>query len=289
MTFGDRVTLRPGMRFDRMVGTSIDVPEFDLEFNEVGTLKGSGHLVTWNQVSPRVGAQHQVERKTARPSLRAVAGRYYLPLFLGEFEDLHPGSGDLADDGLQRGRLPWSDDHNRHAELLHDLFSSQTDSKHERQFRPEHEGAVHRSVRDRRRSRAREQPGHRRQLVHKRAGNVLGWVDTGATLAPQTVNVTGTTIYGEQVNQTLTVQPRTSPASASLFLRTNGPGFYSEYDALILSVTKRLANRWQFTAGYTRQRARGLEPGGTTGRDTERPTSTSKAISGPGIVRTWCR
>src|SRR5262249_22946383 len=92
-------------------------------------------------------------------------------------------------------------------------------------------------------------------VVHKRAGNQLGWTDIGGVYGTQNVNVTGTTIYGEQVNQVLTVFPRLSPAAQSVFLRTNGKGFYSEYNAVMFTVTKRLANRWQFTGGYTRQRA----------------------------------
>ena len=53
-----------------------------------------------------------------------------------------------------------------------------------------------------------------------------------------------------------------------LFLRTNGPGYASTYKAFILTATRRFANRYQFTAGYTRQRAEGLDlSSGTAGQD----------------------
>src|SRR6185503_8647317 len=51
MTLG-RFTFKYGGRFDRMVASSQDVPEFDGQFKEAGTIKGLGELVTWKTVSP---------------------------------------------------------------------------------------------------------------------------------------------------------------------------------------------------------------------------------------------
>jgi hypothetical protein len=265
MTIGDRLTIKPGLRFDRMVGTSIDVPEFDLQFNEVGTLRGSGHLVTWNQVSPRVGVNLKLT-KDGKTIVRGVAGRYYLPLFLGEFEDLHPGRAVSTTAGFNAATCPGATIATETINCFNIIqavtvpntnvrFDPNTKAPYTDQFAIGLDREIARNL------------GIAINVVHKRAGNELGWVDTGATFGSETRTITGTTIYGQAVNQTITVFPRTSPASASLFLRTNGPGYYSEYDALILSATKRLADRWQFTAGYTRQRSKGLEPTGTTGRD----------------------
>jgi hypothetical protein len=261
LTLGDRLTIRPGLRFDRMVGTSIDVPNFDLQFNEIGTLTGAGELVTWNQVSPRVGVNIKL-RENGKTVLRAVAGRYYLPLFLGEFEDLHPGRAVSTTAGFNPAACPGATIASETASCF-TIVQSVTVPNTNVRFDPNTKAPYTDQFAIGLDQELAHNLGFGINIVHKRAGNELGWVDTGATFGTDTRTVTGTTIYGETVNQTLTVFPRISPASASLFLRTNGPGYYSQYDALILTATKRLANRWQFTAGYTRQRSKGLEPTGT--------------------------
>ena len=271
ITLGDRFTVRPGIRFDRMVGTSTDVPQFDLNFNEVGTLKGSGHLITWNQVSPRVGANLKLT-SDGKTVLRGVAGRYYLPLFLGEYEDLHPGRAVSTTAGFNAATCPGATI-TTYTPSCFNIVQSVTipntnirfDGNSKAPYTDQFAIGVDREL--------AHNLGIGINIVHKRAGNQLGWTDTGATWAPTTRRITGTTNRGEAVDQTLTVYQRTSPASASLFLRTNGKNgitgdpYYSEYNAVILTATKRLANRWQFTAGYTRQSSKGLEPGGIIGRD----------------------
>jgi hypothetical protein len=261
ITLGDRLTIRPGLRYDRMVGTSIDVPKFDLEFNEVGTLPGAGHLVTWNQVSPRIGANFKLT-KDGKTIIRGVAGRYYLPLFLGEFEDLHPGRAISTTAGFNPATCPGATIATETINCFNIIqsvtvpntnvrFDSSAKAPYTDQFAIGFDRELAHNL------------GIGVNVVHKRAGNELGWVDVGGTYGQATQTITGTTIYGTAVNETVTVFPRTSPASASLFVRQNGPGYYSQYDAVILSATKRLSNRWQFTAGYTRQRAKGIEPTGT--------------------------
>src|SRR6185295_8179993 len=86
MTLG-RFTFKYGGRFDRMVASSQDVPEFDGQFKEAGTIKGLGELVTWKTVSPRAGIAVKLTND-GKTSLHTVAGRYYLPLYLTEFEVL---------------------------------------------------------------------------------------------------------------------------------------------------------------------------------------------------------
>lgn len=244
MTMG-RVTVKVGGRFDRMVGVSQDVPEFDGQFNEIGTLKGLGPMVTWNTFAPRVGGNVRLtgDGKTV---LRAVAGRYYLPLFLGEFEDLHPGRAvrDLYRYSPATGGYT--------------TFVSRTDPRAQVRFDPNAKApytdqfsiGVDREI--------AKNLGVGINVVHKKGGNQLGWVDTGGVYGTRSVVING---------QDITVFPLLNAPSARLYLRTNGPGYYNEYNAVILTATRRLANRWQFTAGYTRQKSEGLEPTGVLGRD----------------------
>ena len=124
--------------------------------------------------------------------------------------------------------------------------------------------------------------------VHKRAGNVLGWVDTGATWAPQTVQVTGSTIYGEQVNQTLTVQRRTSsrgvvavPAhQRSGLLHRVRRAHPDRHEAAGRPVA---VHRWLHAPAGARTRA-----GGTAGRDIS-DLINLEGYLGAGIGRTWSR
>jgi hypothetical protein len=245
ITFGGRVTVKPGLRFDRMEGISHDIPQFDLQFNEVGTLKGLGHMITWNTVSPRVGGNIRLtgDGKTV---LRAVAGRYYLPLFLGEFEDLHPGRA-------VRTLTRWNPATSSYSNIV-----SVTDPRAQVQFDPntkppytdQYSIGVDREI-------ARNM-GIGVNVVYKRAGNQLGWKDIGGIYGTSTVVIN---------NNPITVFPLLNSPQSRMYLRTNGPGFYTEYKALMLTATRRLANRWQFTTGYTRQSAVGLESDGRDPND----------------------
>jgi hypothetical protein len=92
--------------------------------------------------------------------------------------------------------------------------------------------------------------------VRKNARNQIGWVDTAGVYGTQTVTVSG---------QTLTVFPQLN--TGHVYLRTNGPGYFSRYDGLILNLTRRFQNRWMATAGYTYSVSQGLQPTGNAGRD----------------------
>ena len=62
----------------------------------------------------------------------------------------------------------------------------------------------------------------------------------------------------------VTVYPLMNAPSARRFLRTNGPGFFSRYDGLVLSAYRRLANRWMLNLNYTYSKTEGLQPTGSS-------------------------
>jgi hypothetical protein len=248
-----RLTVKVGARFDRMEGISPDVPQFDGEFNETGLmLEGLGHILTWNQVSPRVGANVRLT-DDGKTVLHGVAGRYYLPLFISEFENLDPSRASItlarynpASCGTTLASCyspiavttPFAQvrfDPNTKAPYT-DQFSIGVDR--------EIGGSLAVGV----------------NLVHKNNGNPLGWVEAGGVYGTQDVRITGQAIDGRTVDQTLTLFPLLSSPSSRLFLKTNPPAFYNRYNALILTLTRRLANGWQLMAGYTRQRSLGIDP-----------------------------
>jgi len=98
-------------------------------------------------------------------------------------------------------------------------------------------------------------------FVYKRSANQLGWQDIGGIYGLQQVTLSN--------GQTLSVFPLLNRPADRLFLRTNPAGYESTYKAFILTATKRFANRYQFTAGYTRQRSEGLDfsSSGNLGQD----------------------
>ena len=105
MTFGQKLTIVPAVRFDRMTASSPAAPIVNptearlngglcrcvISFPLTGQeLPGLGDLFTWKTVSPRVGLTVKLT-DDGRTILRATAGRYYRPIFLNEFTGLHPG------------------------------------------------------------------------------------------------------------------------------------------------------------------------------------------------------
>jgi hypothetical protein len=246
MTIG-RFTFKYGGRYDRMEASSQDIPKFDGQFNEIGTLQGLGKLVTWNTFSPRGGVSVKLTND-GKTVLRAVAGRYYLPLFLSEFEVLHPGRALTT-------TMRYSPATGAYTTLV-----SVTDPRTQIRIDPD----MHPPYTDQFAVGADREIANNFgvgvNVIYKRGANQLGWRDIGGSYGEQQVTLAN--------GQTLTVFPLLNRPADRIFLRTNGPGNGTTYKALILTATRRLANRWQFTAGYTRQRADGLElSAGTLGQD----------------------
>ena len=247
MTMG-RFTFRYGGRYDRMEASSQDIPKFDGEFNETGTLQGLGPLVTWNTFSPRGGVSVKLTND-GKTVLRGTAGRYYLPLYLTEFEILHPGRAlttTMRYDAATRGYT-----------TLVSVTDPRTQIRLDQEMRPPHTDQIAVGLE----REVANNVGVGVNLVYKRGADQLGWKDIGGTYGEQQVTLAN--------GQTITAFPLLNRPADRIFLRTNGPGAGTTYKALILTATRRLANRWQFTAGYTRQRAEGLDLGatGTAGQD----------------------
>ena len=104
LTMG-RLTMTPGLRFDRMLAISPAAPVVDpaaysgtdglchcnQSFGKTGaTIPGLGEMFSWNKVSPRMGINVRLT-SDGRTVLRATAGRYYRTVFLNDFAGMHPG------------------------------------------------------------------------------------------------------------------------------------------------------------------------------------------------------
>src|SRR5262249_21669932 len=197
--------------FDRMVASSQDVPKFDGKFNEVGTLTGLGKLVTWNTFSPRGGMNIKLT-SDGKTVLRAVAGRYYLPLYLSEFEVLHPGRALTT--------TMRYDPTTRDYTTLVSVTDPRTQIRIDRGMKPRYADQF--SIGADREVANNLAIGA--NFVYKRSRNQLGWKDIGGVYGQQQVTLAN--------GQTLTVFSLVNRPGDRIFLRTNGPGYGTNYKAL---------------------------------------------------------
>ena len=239
LTIGQRVTLKLGARFDRMAGFSQDAPAVDSSFEETGeTIPGLGDMFTWTTVSPRFGFIVKLT-EDGKSVLRGGAGRYYTPIFLSDFESVHPGRGvstlaqfDPATGGYTT--IISVTDPREQIAVDRDMNAPHTD-----QYSIGIDREIVRNL------------AVSASYVRKEARNQIGWRDIGGIYGSGTATVSGVTV------PTL---PLLNSPSDRQYLRTNGPGYFSRYNGLILSLTKRYADRWQAVVGYAFSKAEGLQP-----------------------------
>ena len=248
-----RVTITPGIRFDRMEAISQPANLIDPTvhigdgglckcvqgFPQTGaTVAGLGHLFTWNKASPRVGFTFKLT-DDGRTVVRATTGRYYRPIFLNDFTLVHPGQSPQT----LRQYDPATRDYT--------TFVSVTDAKKNLAIDPnirppytnQYSVGIDREV--------AKNIGASVTYVHKDSHDEIGWNDFGGVYAPRLVTApTGTTV---------TALALMNSTSQRLFQRTNGPGFFSRYNGIVTSLTRRMANRWMGSVAYTHSKTEGLE------------------------------
>ncbi|MGH9140990.1 MAG: hypothetical protein ACRD2I_07600, partial [Vicinamibacterales bacterium] len=247
MTFRRRLTIKMGARFDRLEGISTDAPAVDSEFRETGaTIAGLGTVVTWNTVSPRVGVNLKLD-DDGSTVVRGLAGRYYDPITLTSIEAVHPGNAITTLARFDPATGAYSTvisvtDPRANIAFDRNLKAPYTDQYSiglDRRIVSNLAGSI--------------------SYVHKNARNQIATLTTGAQYGTQQV--------ASPLGGTLTVFPLTSRANDRIFLTTNGPGYFTRYDALLVSVAKRYSHRWQANVGYAFARLRGLTAGAVDPND----------------------
>lgn len=236
----DRIKLNLGVRFDINTGWIQDMPKLDASRNKVGDVEGIDDLVDWKAVSPRAGVNIRL-RQSGGTVLRANYGRYYQGVTTGLFSSLSPAQA------ITR-RLGWNP-----ATGQHDILQRITDPRGQFTVDPglknpftdqytvgvDHEVARNLAV--------------GASYIHKRAEDFTGQVDIGSTYARATITDPGN-------GNVLTVFNRLSPAQDRRLVLTNpGPANCSycdedlrqRYHGVLLTVTKRLSQRWQAIASLT--------------------------------------
>jgi hypothetical protein len=241
----DRLTLMFGGRFDHSRSTAPETAAVDDLLVPTGaTIPGVDGAITYDNFAPRMGGNLGLT-DDGRLSLRFSAGRSYDDISAtGDVRRIHPG---LADTTLAQ----WDPATNAFSTII-----SVTDPT--RQVRVDFDQTA--------RFTDAYSIGVDRELmpavavgatyVYKRGNDYLGQVDTGGIYAP--VN----TVLPD--GRSLTIFDLQNATSDRIYLRTNGPGTFSRYHGLVLTLEKRLSNYWQGNFAYTRSFSEGLT---STGRD----------------------
>lgn len=236
---GERLTLSLGLRFDYSRAISQDIPALDSQGRETdGVVEGLGTFFTWNTLSPRLGFNLALS-KDRRSVLRGTWGRFNGGIDYSEFSWLHPAMTPITVAGFDPLTGEYSD-------IWDVVYPPQYFSIDPGMRTPRTDQL---SI------------GFDRQLgsslavgmtySRKRGGLFTGWSET--------LGVYGTDTITLDDGRTLEVYPLLSDRGDRSFLLTNPEGYYLQYDGLLLSLTKRWADRWQMLASYTWSRARGLQ------------------------------
>ena len=249
----DRVKVNAGVRFDINRGWIQDMPQLDAARNEIGTVEGLDDLVDWTSISPRLGLNLQL-RADGGTVMRASYGRYSQGVTTNMYSALSPAQAVTR----RFGWNPVTGQYDILQRVSDPRGTFTVDPNLKQPYTDQYTiGIDHELMRS---------LAVGASYIHKKAANFLGRIDTASTWAPATVVDPGN-------GNTLTVYNRTSPAPDVRILLTNtGPDtcsycteeFRQTYNGVLLSLTKRMANRWQAMASLTLSKVEGLHSGSSS-------------------------
>jgi hypothetical protein len=238
-SIADRVTLDAGLRFDHSRASSPDLPRIDAEGNEIdGVIPGRGTLYTWNVISPRLGLSAKLAGD-GRTLLRASYGRFNQGVLTGELDSIHPGVTPITTMAYD----PSTGGYTKLVSVVDPTINLSIDPNMRTPYTDEYSVSLDRQLGARVSASA--------AYVRKVGGDYIGWIDVGGQYQQQTRTLADGTV--------LPVFVLTNGTAARRFELTN-PGYLSmNYDGLLVTLDRRLANGWQASGSYTYSRARGLQ------------------------------
>lgn len=251
----DRLKINLGVRFDLNSGWIQEMPQLDASRKEIGRVPGIDDIVAWKSVSPRLGLNLRLT-DSGGSVLRTSFGRYYQGVTTNIYSALSPAQAVTR-------RLGWNA-----ATQQYDILQRVTDPRGAYRVDPnlkqpytdqytigvDHELFANLAV--------------AASYIHKRSTNFVGRINGGATWAPATV-------VDPIKGNTLSVFNRTSPAADTRIVLTNpGPDscaycsedYRQSYNGVLMTLTKRLSNRWQAIASLTLSKVEGLHAGSSSGQ-----------------------
>ena len=220
-----RLTVSLGLRWDRMKANSQDLPGVDNQLNETGqTINGLGDMFTWNVWAARVGFNLRLTADN-RTVLRGTYGRAYRPVFTNDFQNLHPGASPITTARFD----PATGGYTTILSVVNPIANQSLNSGLDAPYTDSFSIGVDRELGNNMAASA--------SYVHKEGRDQIGWVDIGGVYGTQDVTLSN--------GQVLTVFPILNGTSSRIFQRTNGPGFFTRYNGMLLTLSKRWSHNWQ--------------------------------------------
>jgi outer membrane receptor protein involved in Fe transport len=245
MTFGERLTVNAGLRFDHNHAISQDLHTVDAMGKDTDTiLRGLGSLFTWNLVSPRLGVAVKLS-SDGRTVLRSSYGRFHQGVLTAEISSVHPGNTPVT----TRAFDPATGGYTTLVSVVDAKTQVRVDPNTRSPLTDEYSIGVDREL-----GRSLSVAA---AYIGKTGRDYIGWTDVGGQYRADT----RTLADGRSVPVFVLVN---SPA-ARRFLVTNPAGYALKYNGLVLAAEKRMSSRWQAFGSYTFSRATGLQASsGTT-------------------------
>jgi hypothetical protein len=261
ITFGDRLTLNVGLRFDYSRAVSQDLPALDPQGQETDTMiAGLGTLYDWNIVSPRLGVATKLSAD-GRTMLRASYGRFSQGVLTGEFGSFHTGVSPITTRAFDAATGGYT----TLVSIVDPKVQLQLNSEIRAPHSDEYSIGVDREVGPR--------LGVAVAYVHKDGTNFIGWSEVAGQYRQETRTLPD--------GSSLPVLVLVSPASARRFQLTNPEGYSLTYNGLVTTIEKRPSHGWQAFGSYTYSRAYGLQvSSGTTAAAEQLSTLTSSGVFG---------
>ncbi len=241
---GERATLSLGLRFDNSRAYSSDIDLRDGQAQKTGeTIEGLGELWTWNNVSPRLGFNLKLT-DDGETVLRGNWGRSYRGVLVNELIGFHPGN------------TPFSDALYNPATGQFDIISTTIPGANEG-YNPDLKSPYSDQF----------TIGVDRQIaadlalgvsyIRKDGDDFTGWEDVGGVYGTETRTLAN--------GQAVTVFPLLNRPRDRFYILTNPEAYFSDYNGLLITLSKRWSQSWQALASYTLSEAKGLVTG--NGRD----------------------
>lgn len=251
----DALTLNLGVRFDHSIGSIPDFPQLDAAGKETGTtIQGLKDLSKWDVVSPRLGFTYSFPWKRAG-QLRGHYGRYYQALLTTYLQRAGPARAPIQGFNFNPDTGKYDDlffalDPSSQVRVdpkLKDPYTDQFAIGWDQQL--DNATAVSLSY------------------IYKKSYDYIGTMNIGGTyqIVPFIDPVTGHAI--NVYNQT------NDPATDNLYFITNPSFFYSRYNGFIVSVNRRLTNKWMMNGSLTISKIKGFHAGSSLGPGADQDSS----------------
>ena len=244
ITFGERLTVNAGIRFDHNRAFSPDVHGVNAQGTETNQIiAGSGTLYTWNVVSPRFGVTTKLTAD-GRTMLRGSYGRFSQGVLTGEIGTFHAGVTPMTTTAFDTATGGYTN----LVSVVDPRINLRLDANTRAPRTDEYSIGIDREL-ERRLAVAVA-------YVHKEGANFIGWTDIGGRYGIETRSLPD--------GQSVPVFVLLNSPAARRFLLTNPQDYSLRYNGLVMVAEKRPSHGWHAFGSYTLSKATGLLPSSGT-------------------------